>query len=350
MSSKAITNQQFLSQASSLKMQPSYLIIGEDDYLTDKVFQTIREIVKRSMKSFESLALYGDELTVGELSEYLDSYSLFAENRLLQIRNAERLGEEDKNRKNADRQKKMLELINNYLSSPEPSQVLVLIADSVDSRQAGWKQIKESSVTIECEPVKHVGAMRAWLDSMLKEQKKTMTTVAKELFLNKVELDFCTAQNELEKLFIFVGDRKNITDEDVKTTLPTTRVGTMSDFYRSLGNRNTKDVLDRVLMMLETDWVDLQILSMIYRFYLTIWKIHALRAKHISNQEISTKYLKDVYESLRNDYLAFATKIKPEDMPVIFETILDTDYKIKSSNTDSAVLLTMCVVKICTGK
>lgn len=347
MTKKVLTSTQFFDQVSTLKLQPAYLITGKDAYLADKVCDALKQFVRQKMPSFELLTLYGDELTVSEISEYLDSYSIFAENRLLVIRNADRLGEEDKNRKQPERQKRILELIAINLSQPEPSQVIILMAESVDGRLAGWKSIKDSCQLIECEPLRHAGHMKSWLDSTLRLHQKSMDIKAKNLFLEKVELDFCTAENELEKLFVYIGDRKAITEKDVNTTLPTSRSGTISEFYKALGNRSAKDAIAKALDMLENDWKDLQILANIIKFFMSVWKINALRANQISDREILRSHLSDVFENQRNDYLAYARMYKTEELPSIFKILLETDAQIKLSMAESETLMTLCIIKIC---
>ncbi len=344
---KALNSQQFFAQADTSKLQSCYMIIGEDGYLVDKVYKSIKDLIKKTMPVYELVTLYGDELKIAELSDYLDSYSLFSDNRLMVIRNAERLGEEDKSRKAPEKQKRMLELIANYLQSPDSSQTLILIADSVDSRLVGWKKIKEICQTIECEPIKFAGEMKAWLEKTLRDNKKNMEDYAKELFLSKVELDFCNAENELEKLFIYCGDKKTITEKDVVTTLPTTRAGALGDFYKVLGNRNTRDALLKVSEMLENDWVPLQIMSNFIKFFMTIWKIHALGAKHISSDEILSKHLSDMFQSQRASYLTYAGKYKYKEIPLIFADILEADSGLKLSVAEPGVLLSLLVVKIC---
>ncbi len=348
--SKTLTCTQFFTQASTLKPQPAYLIIGKDAYLAEKVYATIKLFIKKSMPAYELITLYGDELAVSEISEYLDSYSIFSENRLIVIKNADRLGEEDKNRKQPEKQKRMLELLSDYLKQPEPTQVIILMAESVDGRLAGWKAVKDACLCIESEPIRHAGHMKSWLESTLREHGKSMDLKAKNLFLEKVELDFCAAENEMEKLFVYIGDRKNITEKDVNATLPISRTGTISDFYKALGSRNTQDVLAKMLDMLANDWKDLQILSNIIRFFMSIWKIHALRAKHITENEILKSHLNDIFETQRNDYLAYARKYNPTELPGIFKTLLETDAQIKLSKAESETLMTLCILKICRGE
>lgn len=345
--SKTLTSTQFFTQASALKPQPAYLIIGKDAYLADKVYATIKLSIKKNMPAYELITLYGDELAVSEISEYLDSYSIFSENRLIVIKNADRLGEEDKNRKQPEKQKRMLELLSEYLKQPEPSQVIILVADSVDGRLSGWKAVKDACLCIESEPIRHAGHMKSWLESTLREHGKSMDLKAKNLFLEKVELDFCAAENEMEKLFVYIGDRKNITEKDVNATLPISRTGTISDFYKALGSRNTQDVLAKMLDMLANDWKDLQILSNIIRFFMSVWKIHTLRAKHITENEILKSHLNDIFETQRNDYLAYARKYSPAELPGIFKTLLETDAQIKLSMAESETLMTLCILKIC---
>jgi len=347
---KSLTSQQFFAEPESASGQQCFLIIGDDGYLVDKVYRGIKDLIKKTIPVFEQVTLYGDELQITELSDYLESYSLFADNRLLVIRNADRLGEEDKSRKQPEKAKRMLEVVANYLQNPEASQVLILIADSVDSRLTGWKKIKDLCQTIECEPIKYAGEMKAWLETTLRANKKTMDANAKELFLTKVELDFCSAENELSKLFIYCGERMQITDKDVITTMPTTRAGALGEFYKSLGNRNSREVVLKVNEMLENDWVPLQVMSNIIRFFLTVWKIHALEAKHISSGEIIAKHLPDVFPSQKANYLAYAGKFKSKEISLIFADILEADSRLKLSMAEPEVLLNMLAVNICNAR
>lgn len=346
---KTLRSQEFLTSLSSQKPQGGYLIIGEDGYWADKVYRAIRSLVKRTMPVYDTVIVYGDEVKPVDLNEYLDSYSIFASNRMLLLRNAHRLGEEDRGRLLGDKDKQLLSILVKYLDNPDPALVLVLIAEKVDGRISEWKKLKEFCQTIECEKVKHGGGMTAWLESYLRNHQKSMDQNVKELFLEKVELDFLTAENELDKLLILVSDRKNITINDIHTSIPTTRVGTQADFFRALGNRRTAEVLDKAIDMLSNDWIDLQILSMLYKFFLSIWKIQALRAQKYSQQEIVAKHLNDLYENQRKEFPAFASNYAQEEMPGIFATILETDAQIKLSKASSETLMTLCITRICNG-
>jgi DNA polymerase-3 subunit delta len=347
--SNILSYQQFVTQSAKLKVETAYLILGEDAYLTDKTCQMLKNIVKKHFDAFETVILYGDELSVSDISEYLDSYSIFAQNRLLLVRNASRLGEADINRMQPEKQKRMLEIIADYLKDPEATQIVILMADKVDARQSGWKSIKDSCQVIVCEPIRHAGHMKAWLEEVLRQHRKSMEDKAKTLFLEKVELDFYTAENEIEKLFIYVGERSQITVDDVHVTLPTSRTGTMADFYRALGTRNAGQVISKVNQMLDNEWVDLQILAIVFRFFMILWKIQVLRAKHITPAEIRNKHLSDIFESQRDDYISYASKFTDKELSHIFAILMDTDSQIKLSMAESKVLMTLCMTKICNG-
>ncbi len=347
---KPLKSQEFLASPAALKAASAYLVIGSDSYIVEKVCRALRELIRKKLPAYEAIVLWGDELSVSEISEYLDSYSIFAEERLLIIRNAHRLGEENKNRKAPERMKLILSIIAKYLANPEPTQALIVIADSVDGRISEWKKIKEACQVIECDSIKYSNEMRAWLDSSLKANQKTMNSEAKNLFLEKVELDYKTADNELEKIMILVGERKNITLADVHTTLPTTRAGSLTEFYRALGSRNTASAVSKVLDMLENDWADLQILSNLFRFFFNLWRIQTLRAKHITVDEIISRHLKDIFENQRRDYFSYAAKYTPKELVKAFELIFETDSQIKLSMAEPEILLTICITKICNDK
>jgi DNA polymerase-3 subunit delta len=344
---KSYSYQQLITQPASAIYHHCYLVLGKDGYLGDKTYQFLSQLIKKKLDSPETILIYGDELTTAELSDYLESYSVFAANRILIIRNADRLGEENKSRKNTDRQKKMLELITAYLQNPETSQVIIMIAEAVDGKMTGWKKIKEAAIIIECNPPRYAGEMVAWLIQVLGEKRISIEPRAKELFLSKVELDYCTADNELDKLFILIGQRKTITEKDVQTSMPSTRAGTQTDFYRVLGNRQTRELLLKVDEMLAGDLEPLILLSTLSKFFQTLWKIHALKNKHISAAEIAEKHLNEIFATQRNEYIAYTNKYPYREMTSIFQTLMDTDTRIKLSMAEPKILLTICLMKIC---
>jgi len=189
--------------------------------------------------------------------------------------------------------------------------------------------------------------MRAWLDQQLGEAGKSMETNAKQAFLQKVELDFSTACNELEKLFIYTSDKSIIKESDVQTTLATARAGTLTDFYKALGARELNKLLPQIEEMLADDWEPVQINANLFRFFHTLWRIQACRRKHLTDREISEHHLSDIFPSVRKYYFDYVAVYPYQELHSIFQLLLQLDSQLKLTAAEPAVLFDWYLTKIC---
>lgn len=316
-----------------VELGQNFLLLGEDAWLVDRISDQIR-IKFKQIAAAELVIIYGDEVKIAELNDLLDSYSIFSSAKLILFRNADML------------KKPELDCLAEYLQDPSDVQSVIVMADRIDARVAGWKKIKDSCQIVTCDPPKWGSQLGPWLNQELETLGKSMSSKARELFMSRVELDFANASNELHKLALLAGDRKQITEQDVLRAVGVSRVGTQIDFYRSLGNRQTRQCMELLEKMLASEWASLQVLSLIIRFYLTIYNILLLRKNHISPSEISRSHLMEVFQSQRQEFLRFAENYSLSQMPGIFATLLETDSQIKLSAASDSVLLTACIVKL----
>lgn len=309
------------------------LLVGIDSFLIESIIRQIKTMM-RSKTEFDTIIVYADEVSAGELAEHLDTFTIFSANKLVIIKNTEQL------RKNE------IEIISAYFDAPAENQSLIIVIDKFDARLSAWKKITSASIRINCDPPKWGSEIRSWLNAELKRMGKSMTPKAMDEFSSRIELDYFSAANELNKINLLAGDRKTFTEEDVFASLGTTRTGTLIDFYRALGKRNPKTALLAVELMLSTDWEPLQIFFQLYRFYSILYKIQLLRKAHVSDSEITVKHIAEVFMSQRKEYLDFASAYSTQSLESIMGILLDTDAKLKSSNLDGKLILGLAIIAI----
>lgn len=319
--------------AGHVKLGSSYLLMGNDAYLVDRVLDLLRHTLKQK-ENADTIVVYGDEINASELNELLDTYTIFSSAILVIIKNTEKWD------------KKLLDTLMDYYKSPSEIQSLAIVASKIDKRTTVWKQVLSSSLEVNCEAPRFGGAIRAWLDKSLKQINKSMTPKAAEEFLNRIELDYYNAANELTKLDLLTASTKVITEQEVLKSLGTTRIGTLTDFYRALGRRQQKASLEAMNKMLFADWEPLQVLFQFHKFFLAIWKINLLRKAHLTDAEISTKHLNDIFLSQRKDYLESSRNYSLSSVERIFAILMETDAGFKLSVADPTILLTNCLMQL----
>jgi len=321
---------------SMIGMGLCYLIVGTDAWLCDSVLDPIRSELTRRF-GVDTVHIYGDEVKVLQLMDVLDTFSIFSTQKLVILRNAESL--------KVAEQKVLAE----YVSNPSDTQVLVIMATKVDSRLAGWKSIKSGCLEVKCDPPRSAYNLKPWLSSELSKAGRQMDTPATELFLSKVELDFASASNELQKLFLLSGG-KRIGVNNVERSVGTSRVGTLADFYRALGKRDIKAALLTVQRMLDSDWEALQVFFQFTKFYSIIHKILALRKNHLTLAEITAKHLNDLYTEQRQIFLDGSANYTLNDLRHVNSILLETDSALKLSVAPASTLLELCAIRAMSGK
>lgn len=316
-----------------IKLGNSYLLTGTDAYLGDRVLDLLKHTLRKK-DNVDTFIVYGDSVKSADLAEQLDTFSIFSSAKLIIIRNAEKL------------QKKELETLGDYFDSPSEIQSVAIVAEKTDIRFTAWKKIKAGSMQILCEPPRYGGILRSWLDRSLKNINKTMSPKASEEFINRIELDYYHAANELTKLDLLSHGRSQISEQDVLKSLGTTRIGTLIDFYRALGRKQARQAIEAMDKMLFADWEPLQVFFQFGKFYTNLWRIQLLRKAHVSDSEISAKHINDIFQTQRKEFLEFASRYSLVSLEAIFGILLETDAQFKLSVAEPQVLLTTCLLKL----
>lgn len=319
--------------AVSVKLGRSFLLFGSDAYLIDLVLNKLKNEL-RANDAVDITLLYGDEVKSSILAEHLDAFSIFSSSKLIILRNAEALD------------KKELEVLGDYFDAPSDIQTVAIVTDKIDARLSSWKKIKSNCLQILCEPPKYGGLMRAWLDAELKKLSKRMTPKAIEEFINRIELDYYSAANELNKIDLLTLGRSTITEIDVLKSLGTSRTGTLIDFYRALGKRQLKLSMEALGKMLSADWEPLQVFAQISKLYLVLWRILLLKKAHVSDSEILNKHMPDIFQSQRKEYLDFSRQYNLRSLEAIFAILLETDAHFKLSVAEPEILLSRCLIRL----
>ncbi|MBW1850688.1 MAG: hypothetical protein JRJ15_04535, partial [Deltaproteobacteria bacterium] len=129
---------------------------------------------------------------------------------------------------------------------------LIVTTDMVDKRRRLFKTIRETGMTIDCSvPKGDRRADRMAQEAVLNERMRTVLdktgkTMDESAYTALVEMTgfaLRTFSNSLEKLVNYVGDRKEITAEDVQDVLERTKKDPLYDFTNAVTDKNTENAL-----------------------------------------------------------------------------------------------------------
>lgn len=101
--------------------------------------------------------------------------------------------------------------------------------DKIDISKEGWEDQVASQVS-----------------RLAKEQGLSFDRGALELFVQRAGADTRQINNEIEKLDLYLGDRREITEEDVTLMVSVSHKGVIWEISRAVENRNAKRAIDLI--------------------------------------------------------------------------------------------------------
>ena len=332
---KTLTYQTFVSSFNRDKISRFYFIYGTEEYLKRKAYNMIvNEVIPEEQRDFDLVIFYGDECSIIDVLDAVSTRPFLADEKVVILRKFDSL--------KTDNQQKIID----FLTQNEIFSIVIFIADSFDNRLKIAKQINQLGPVINCRSPYRAEDMLPWLNGEIFAHNKTIDRDAALLFVNRVEMDYMTAASELEKLLLFCINTKRITVSDVQISTGYSKTFSIFDLLNAVGERDIRQTFIIVENLMDNKEAAVFIIAMLLRFFVQLWRINALKAKKISDEEIIAKHLADIYTSYRRNHLQYAKRYPLNLIPTIFSILLEADTELKSMNLEEALLVERLLFRI----
>lgn len=216
--------ERFVSEVKQRKLRPAYVFIGDEAFFRKRCRDAIIEhLVSPELRDF---SLHDIDLTETDIGEVLDrarTPSLMAPFQVFFVRGVKALYGRGSHQDAFD-------AIAAYVENPNPDAVIIFVADHVsipaDLRRMELtdrdrlERIRETlgkfCGMVELARVEEGEAVRWVVESAAAQGFKVESDAAREL-VDALGGDMMLVTNELEKLFLYVGEKKRVTLGDVET-------------------------------------------------------------------------------------------------------------------------------------
>ncbi|HEX8927116.1 MAG TPA: DNA polymerase III subunit delta, partial [Terriglobales bacterium] len=251
--------EQFVSDVSSRKLKPGYVFIGDEAFFRRQCREAVlQHLVPQGMREF---SFYEFDLESAEVAEVFDrarTPSLMAPFQVFFVRGVKALYGRGKH--DAE-----FAAIEEYFRNPNPDALIVFVADHIsipaDVRRMElqdkdrYERIRETlgewCTIIEFARVDEGEAVRWLTDTAAQEGVKIETDAAREL-VDSLGGDMMMISGELEKLILYVGEKKRITLGDVETMVLAAKQRTLYELTDAISAKDRPRALAIMDAMLST--------------------------------------------------------------------------------------------------
>ncbi len=210
---KSMSVETILDDWKKKKFKPVYWFEGEEDYYIDKLTKYAEtSILSEAEAGFNLTVFYGREANWADIVNACMRYPMFSENQVVLLKEAQQMKDIDK--------------LEAYIARPLPSTVFVVAhkEKKVDGRSKLAKLLKDKTELLQTKKM-YDNQLPAWTEKLVHAKGFQINQKALLLLVDHIGNDLSRIDNEIDKLLLNLGDRKQITEDDIEKF-----VGVSKDF------------------------------------------------------------------------------------------------------------------------
>ena len=193
--------------------KPVYWLEGEEEYFIDQVVNYAEHhIISEAESAFNLTVFYGKDASWSDVINACMRYPMFGERQVVILKEAQQM--------------KDIEKLEQYIDNPLHSTIFVVAYKDkkLDARKKFAKLVKEKGVLLTTKKM-YENQVAEWTENLLASKGLTITQKALAVLVDHIGNDLSRIANEIEKLLVNTGNRKNITEEDIERN-----IGVSKDF------------------------------------------------------------------------------------------------------------------------
>ena len=315
--------------------KPVYWLEGEEEYFIDKVMKYAENnILSESETGFNLSVFYGKDADWAAVINACRRYPMLAAKQVVLLKEAQQMRDIDR--------------LEAYIENPLTSTIFVVSykEKKVDGRTRLAKLLKEKGVVLTTKKL-YENQLPEWTEELIEAKELSISQKALVLLVDHIGNDLSRIENEIDKIAINLGKRKNITETDVEQYVGVSKDFNVFELQTALAGKNLSKAI-RIIQYFEANpkAAPIQlILPSLYAFFSKVFMIYGLNTRDektiASSLGINAFFIKD--------YLRTTTMYSYAEIEKLLLLLSDYNLKsigINSTGTSDASLLKEMVVKM----
>lgn len=326
---------------------PALLLFGEEELLVEQTALQLFEAAKLLDPTQMNVdVLDADTTSVDAVLSIAKSFPMMSDKRIIWVKHAEKLtGTKDK--KN--------DPIAQYLANPM-NETFMLFTASIQSLDGISSAMKRNATTAKRKlsaikyplgsiiqyapwveyPKLKESQLVSWLVQQCKAASLTINQDAAEFMVLRAGTSLRDLQTELQKVQTYVGNAKNISQEDVLEVVGSGKVYNVFELQRAIGMADLQKSMLILTKMLSTEPQEMLILAMLTRWFLQLFQL--IDCKHLTDRtEIVSRT--GIQPFAVGDMITVCDKLGVRRIERALTILQQTEATLKSTSTDSLLVM-----------
>lgn len=332
-----MTAQEFLAAVDSKGVSPVTLLYGGEDFLIDEcVKAAIGATLDEGTKGFNLDVAYGSKADIKEVVAHASAFPMMGEKRVVVVREFEKLAATEPAK----------EIFKSYLERPLSSTCLLLVSLEPDFRKKPFTDLKKMADLVECKPL-YDNQVPDWIQRRVRQQGKKADPESARLLQAYVGNSLRALQNEIDKLFIFVGDKSSIGIEDVTSVVGASKGFTIFELQNAIGHKDMREALRILHAMLGNGQSPQMIIVMLTRFFQQLWKLSELKGKRTADASMAREV--GVHPFFLKQLVQFQSNFPVPQIENSFRVLLEADVTMKTTMRDVSGVMDLLLYALIRG-
>ena len=311
---------------------PLYFVHGRERYLVDRAVELLRtRVLDPRTRDFNYELFYGKEAGAARIAQAARTLPMMAKRRLVLVRDADEMKGDE------------LGALIPYVSDPAPETCLVFVAEKADQRLKFFTAFKKHGVLIKLDPL-YERQLPDFVRGEAKARGVTLAPDAVTMMVDEIGAELGQLADAVERLAIYVGERKEVTAEDVDKVVATTRQRNVFELANAVGAGDRAHALAVLSSMLGARESGVRIVAMLARHLRQLWITSELLERTRDKFEIAGAL--GIPPFFADDIIKQARTIDAVRAKRMHAALFKADKDLKSSRLEDARLLEGLILEL----
>lgn len=312
---------------------PVYCFYG-DSYLIEEAVTDIKaKTLSSSFKDMNYTVFDTKEADAGDIISIAETFPVMSQKRLILVNRAEALSKSEQ------------EALLAYIANPAPHTCIIFISSTgkIDKRLSFFSDMDKAHYLFHFKPPAEA-ELPSWIRKEMLRFEKKITDDALGIFLEVAGSELMDIKQEVEKLALFVGDRKLIEKKDVESAVANCRADTVFDLSDSIAKKDLRECIINLKKLASQGEEPVKILGMIARQFRIIWRVKALKKNGAATNSIAAAL--GIFPTYVEGYIRQSKNFSEQGLLKIFQMLHNVDISLKSGRQTPRMIMERLAIEL----